>query len=147
MLPLLTLDRLILPVVVLTGIYLLLIRLIIVLTSTNDHPTSKLSSKWDVLSLNTISDNKSIIALFYLSTFVGCGSLLVGQLFVKPPKSLPFLLPLLISVYCCAHFVIFFLYFNHQQLFVTKTAAHSYYKEQHLHYSKVKTSVQIKKRV
>lgn len=113
MLPLLDLDRLIFPSVILTIIYLLSVRISIRWSS--DEKTS--TPQWDVLSLSSINDNKLFIGIFYLSTFVACSSLLVAQVFVRPPESLPFLFPLLISAYSCAHFVLFFVYFNFRQIF------------------------------
>lgn len=113
MLPLLVLDHLVFPAIVLTFIYLMLIR-ITILWTTNEKISVPI---WDVLSLSTISDNVLLIGLFYLSTIVGCSLLLFGQLFVLPPKSLPFLFPLLVSAYSCVHFVLFFVYFNFRQIF------------------------------
>lgn len=113
MLPLLDLDHLILPSVILTIVYLISIRISIRWSS--DEKTS--TPQWDVLSLSSINDNKLFIGVFYMSTFVGCSSLLVCQVFVRPPESLPFLFPLLISAYGCAHFVLFFIYFNFRQIF------------------------------
>lgn len=116
MLPLFVLDELILPFILLTVIYLILIRIVVCLST---KPKHTLSPTWDLLSFCYINDNKLIICLFYLSTFVGCSLLLLCQLVVKPPKSLPFLIPLLISTYCCLHFVGFFIYFNYRQLLST----------------------------
>lgn len=113
MLPLLVLDQLVFPTIVLTFIYLILVR-IAILWTTNEKISAPV---WDVLSLSTISDNALFICLFYLSTFVGCALLLCGQAFVPPPKSLPFLYPLLVSAYSCVHFVLFFVYFNIRQIF------------------------------
>lgn len=113
MLPLLVLDKLVWAYVSLTVIYLTMIRLVLSLTI----PTKQiLSPKWDVLLLKHIVDSELIICLYYLSTLVGCVSLLFGQQFIKPPRTLPFLFPLLISAYSCIHFVAFFIYFNYRQL-------------------------------
>lgn len=114
MLPLLSIDQLIFPTIVLTFIYLILIR-IAALWSNDAKASAPLL--WDVLSLSSISDNKLFIGVFYVSSFVGCSSLLVGHVFVRPPDSLPFLFQLLISAYSCAHFVLFFIYFNFRQIF------------------------------
>lgn len=113
MMPLLTLDHLVFPTIVLTFIYLMLVR-ITIRWITNDETSSP---KLDVLSLSSISDNKLNVGFFYLSTIVGCSSLVIGQIFVQPPESLPFLFPLLTSAYSCGHFVAFFVYFNYQQIF------------------------------
>lgn len=114
MLPLLALDQLIFPTVILTFIYLILVR--VAIRWSIDGKISGVPL-WDVLSLNSISDNKLFIGIFYLSSFVGCSLLVVGQLFIRPPSSLPFLFPLLISAYSCVHFVLFFIYFNIRQIF------------------------------
>lgn len=115
MLPLLSLDQLIFPSVVLTFTYLSLIRVAIQWSiNTEKRSTTPI---WDVLSLSNINDNKLFISSFYLSSFVGCSLLVVGQVFVRPPNSLPFLFPLLISAYSCVHFVVFFIYFNIRQIF------------------------------
>lgn len=113
MMPLLDLDHLVFPTIVLTFIYLMLIR-ITIQWITNAEISSP---KWDVLSLSSICDHKLLVGLFYLSTIVGCSSLVIGQHFVQPPKSLPFLFPLLTSAYSCGHFVVFFAYFNYRQIF------------------------------
>lgn len=115
MLPLLAIDQLIYPTIILTFIYLMLIR-VAICWSTNDK-TSTTLLLWDPLSLSSIYDNKFYIGVFYMSTFVGCSLLVVGQVFVRPPNSLPFLFPLLISAYSCVHFVLFFIYFNIRQIF------------------------------
>lgn len=113
MLPLLALDQLVFPTVILTFIYLMLIRIAILWMADKRLP----SSQWDFLSLSSISDSKLLISLFYLSCIFGCVSLLLAQLFIQPPVSLPFLFPLLNSAYSCAHFVLFFIYFNYRQIF------------------------------
>ncbi|XP_031624876.1 probable dolichyl pyrophosphate Man9GlcNAc2 alpha-1,3-glucosyltransferase isoform X2 [Contarinia nasturtii] len=116
MLPLLALDQLICPTIILTYIYLMLIR-ITIRWPTNDSTEKITAPIWDVLSFTSISDNKLFVGLFYLSSFVGCPLLVVGQLFIRPPDTLPFLFPLLISAYSCIHFVLFFIYFNIRQIF------------------------------
>lgn len=112
MMPLLALDQLVFPTVILTFIYLMLIRIAILWIADNKIP----SPQWDILSLSSISDNKLLIGLFYLSGLFGCMSLLFAQMFIQPPISLPFLFPLLNSAYSCVHFVMFFIYFNYRQL-------------------------------
>lgn len=113
MLPLLALDQLVFATIVLTFVYLVLIRITILWLS-EEKASAPL---WDVLSLSSISDNKLFICLFYLSTFVACPSLLIGQAFIQPPQALPFLFPLLLSAFSCGHFVLFFIYFNIRQIF------------------------------
>lgn len=111
MMPLLALDQLVFPAVVLTFIYLMVIRIAILWMTDNRIP----SPMWDILTLSSISDNKLLIGLFYLSCLFGCPTLLFAQMFVRPPVTLPFLFPLLNSAYSCVHFVLFFIYFNYRQ--------------------------------
>ncbi|XP_050089551.1 probable dolichyl pyrophosphate Man9GlcNAc2 alpha-1,3-glucosyltransferase [Anopheles aquasalis] len=56
-----------------------------------------------------------LLPLFYLS-LLGQMALLSAFLFAEPPVALPFLYPLAISAYSFGHFVLFFVYFNIQQL-------------------------------
>lgn len=116
MLPLLAIDQLIYPTIILTFIYLMLIR-VAIRWSINDKISTSSLLLWDPLSLSNICDNKLYIGIFYVSTFIGCSLLVVGQVFVRPPNSLPFLFSLLISAYSCVHFVLFFIYFNIRQIF------------------------------
>ncbi|XP_033207245.1 dolichyl pyrophosphate Man9GlcNAc2 alpha-1,3-glucosyltransferase [Belonocnema kinseyi] len=65
--------------------------------------------------LSAVIDKETlIIVLFYLSM----GSLVVLTFisrFMQPPKQYPDLFPLLVSVFSCGHFVLFFIYFNYRQ--------------------------------
>lgn len=115
MLPLLVLDQLVYATVILTIIYLALIRVSIRWSISDEKITPQ--PLWDVLSLSRLSDNNILIGIIYMSSFVGCSLLVVAQLFMRPPNTLPFLFPLLISAYSCAHFVLFFVYFNIRQIF------------------------------
>lgn len=58
--------------------------------------------------LQTVSSHASVVG--------GLG-LCALSLIVPPPKKLPDLFPLLNAVYCCAHFLLFLLYFNYRMLF------------------------------
>uniref|UniRef100_A0A1Q3FH89 Alpha-1,3-glucosyltransferase n=1 Tax=Culex tarsalis TaxID=7177 RepID=A0A1Q3FH89_CULTA len=62
-------------------------------------------SRWDI----------ALVHLFYAS-LVAQAMLLLAFQYVPPPPNLPFLWPLLISAFSCGHFVLFFVYFNCQQL-------------------------------
>lgn len=55
------------------------------------------------------------LAAFYLS-LSGVLLLSVVSRYVKPPERYPDLFPLLVSVYSCGHFLLFFVYFNYVQL-------------------------------
>ena len=48
---------------------------------------------------------------------VGVVILSLTAILVPPPEHLPDLFPLVISVYSCAHFLMFLAYFHHAQLF------------------------------
>ncbi|XP_011645953.1 probable dolichyl pyrophosphate Man9GlcNAc2 alpha-1,3-glucosyltransferase [Pogonomyrmex barbatus] len=69
------------------------------------------------LLLDLLNYNKKswLLVMFYVSISSALLLSIVSQ-FVKPPERYPDLFPLLISVYSCGHFVIFFIYFNYVQL-------------------------------
>lgn len=117
MLPLLAVDRLVLAYVATSLIYLLLIRLVL---ATEASAKDSANAKWDILLLHRISANQLLHVLFYASSLIGCTALAVCHLFVQPPARFPHLFPLLISVYCCCHFLLFLVYFNYKQ-WTTKT--------------------------
>ncbi|EFN83426.1 dolichyl pyrophosphate Man9GlcNAc2 alpha-1,3-glucosyltransferase isoform X1 [Harpegnathos saltator] len=54
------------------------------------------------------------LVTFYLS-LSGVLLLSVASKYVKPPERYPDLFPLLVSVYSCGHFLLFFVYFNYAQ--------------------------------
>lgn len=56
-----------------------------------------------------------IIVLFY-SSVLGIIILSVVSGFLNPPNKYPDLFALLVSMYSCGHFIIFYLYFNYKQL-------------------------------
>ncbi|XP_045771294.1 dolichyl pyrophosphate Man9GlcNAc2 alpha-1,3-glucosyltransferase [Maniola jurtina] len=58
---------------------------------------------------------KLLSTLFFLSLQGMCW-LALGALLVAPPPRYPDLFPLLISVFCCLHFLLFLAYFTRQQL-------------------------------
>ena len=61
-----------------------------------------------------IENKKLIMALFYLS--IGTSVVLsFTSRFMQPPKQYPDLFPLLVSVFSCGHFILFFVYFNYRQ--------------------------------
>lgn len=67
-------------------------------------------------SCSAARDKKSwLLAAFYLS-LSGALLLSIASGHVKPPERYPDLFPLLVSVYSCGHFLLFFIYFNHAQL-------------------------------
>lgn len=60
-------------------------------------------------------DNQLKQILFSCS-MTGVVILSLANNFINPPKRYPDLFPLLISIYCCIHFCLFFIYFNYQQI-------------------------------
>ncbi|XP_053697970.1 probable dolichyl pyrophosphate Man9GlcNAc2 alpha-1,3-glucosyltransferase [Sabethes cyaneus] len=92
----------------------------------NNFQSSKKSFLLDCFNLNSLLQNrpgkKSLVNTALLHGFytftVGQVILLICFVYVQPPRHLPFLWPLLISAYSCAHFVLFFIYYNYLQ-FVT----------------------------
>lgn len=112
MLPLLVVDRLVLAYVCTNLIYLLLIRLVL---EAETSEKDRINAKWDCLLLHRINANRFLHILFYASSVVGCAALAICHLFVAAPKRFPHLFPLLISVYCCCHFMLFLCYFNYKQ--------------------------------
>ncbi|XP_076665114.1 putative dolichyl pyrophosphate Man9GlcNAc2 alpha-1,3-glucosyltransferase [Andrena cerasifolii] len=56
-----------------------------------------------------------IIVLFY-SSILGIIILSIVSGFLNPPNKYPDLFALLVSMYSCGHFIIFYLYFNYKQL-------------------------------
>lgn len=71
--------------------------------------------------LNLASYNKRswLLILFY-GSILGVLFLSIVSRFVKPPGRYPDLFPLLVSIYSCSHFLIFYMYFNYIQLFILK---------------------------
>lgn len=54
----------------------------------------------------------------FCGSVVGAIILSVASVVFRPPENYPDLFPLLISVYSCGHFCVFFLYFNYKQIYV-----------------------------
>lgn len=57
-----------------------------------------------------------VVHVLMVVSFLGSLTLTIAFLVFKPPAAYPDLFPLLISAYCCVHFVGFFVYFNVVQL-------------------------------
>lgn len=101
-----------------------------------NHKTNSSSSKGKLKlkkggRVQQYKKNKSVLNLpsydkkfWLLSAFYGSvlGMLLLSifSKFIKPPERYPDLFPLLVSIYSCGHFLIFFAYFNYVQLFSSK---------------------------
>lgn len=111
MFSLLVVDNLVLAFVAANLLYLILLRIILTLTT---KPTYE-DALWDICLLSRISDNRVGRIAFYLSTVLGTSILCSCLLFAPPPANLPHIFPLLIAIYSCCHFVLFFIYFNCRQ--------------------------------
>lgn len=112
MLPLLVVDKLVMAYVCTNLIYLLMIKLVL----TAGAPTkNQANAKWDILLLSRLSSSQLLHVSFYASSLIGCSALTICHLFVTAPSRFPHLFPLLISVYCCSHFLLFLCYFNYKQ--------------------------------
>ncbi|XP_041972004.1 dolichyl pyrophosphate Man9GlcNAc2 alpha-1,3-glucosyltransferase-like isoform X1 [Aricia agestis] len=118
MLPLLLKDGLLIPLIctslVYTGCYSIALQLAV--------PSSGILSFFSAKTVyKAVNTNYNSIYLKFLSTIFffslqGMFWLALGTSFVKPPERYPDLFPVLISLFSCAHFVFFFVYFNYCQL-------------------------------
>ncbi|KAL0134882.1 hypothetical protein PUN28_001575 [Cardiocondyla obscurior] len=70
----------------------------------------------DLLNYN----KRSWLLVAFYGSILGALVLSVFSKFVKPPERYPDLFSLLVSIYSCGHFLIFFIYFNYIQLFVLR---------------------------
>lgn len=71
-----------------------------------------------------------LLVVFY-GSISGAMLLSIVSQFVKPSERYPDLFPLLISIYSCGHFLIFFIYFNYVQLFVLRKEIIAYKVKSH----------------
>lgn len=90
-------------------------------SSTTTKTDKNSSQKYNIFSLKSLKlhYNFWIVYLFYIS-IAGVILLSVISYFLKSPQRYPDLYPLLVSVYSCGHFIIFYMYFNYKQIFVSK---------------------------
>lgn len=63
---------------------------------------------------------RSWLLVAFYGSISGALLLSIVSPYVKPPERYPDLFPLLVSIYSCGHFLIFFIYFNYVQLFVLR---------------------------
>ncbi|XP_013167634.1 PREDICTED: dolichyl pyrophosphate Man9GlcNAc2 alpha-1,3-glucosyltransferase [Papilio xuthus] len=124
MLPLLMKDGLLLPFIATTLIYISVYSIALKMANNT-------SGLFTFINANkvykTIQKDKSkdsmflkIVSHYFFFSLVGMVFLTICLIYVKPPLMFPDLYPLLISVYSCSHFLLFFLYFNYQQLILPK---------------------------
>ncbi|XP_066600567.1 probable dolichyl pyrophosphate Man9GlcNAc2 alpha-1,3-glucosyltransferase isoform X2 [Prorops nasuta] len=64
--------------------------------------------------------SQTLKLILFTISMLGALTLSIASISVKPPEKYPDLFPLLISVYSCAHFSLFYLYFNYKQIFSNK---------------------------
>ncbi|EZA60360.1 hypothetical protein DMN91_011301 [Ooceraea biroi] len=70
---------------------------------------------------NLLKYNKrTYLFIAFCGSMLGVSVLSIVSKFVEPPKKYPDLFPLLVSIYSCGHFLIFFAYFNYVQLFASR---------------------------
>lgn len=112
MTPLLIRDGLLLSYVLTSGLYLLIIRLI---GGQKEQSPPKQRLSFDVFNIGALTNKDYLVFPFYLSAIVGCAILVAGLAFIPPPAKFPHLFPVLIAVYSCLHFLLFFAYFNIRQ--------------------------------
>jgi len=74
--------------------------------------------KKNIVLSDLLNYKKSWLLLAFYGSISGVLLLSIINQFVKPPERYPDLFPLLVSIYSCGHFLIFFVYFNYIQLFV-----------------------------
>lgn len=124
MLPLLIKDGLIIPFIATNCIYICFFSICIKLVHTNSGIFSIFNAN---LVYGAMQPNKSntsnlnnLLSTNFILSFLGMCMMTYGALFIKPPPKLPDLFPLLISVYSCCHFFLFFLYFYGQQFKIPK---------------------------
>lgn len=124
MLPLLIRDGLIVPFVATTLIYMVFFSISIKIA----NPSSGIFAMFSAFKVySSVKPNKlknsmflNLLSLNFLFSCLGMVGLTLGAMFIKPLPKFPDLWPLLISVYSCSHFILFFLYFNYQQLLIPK---------------------------
>ncbi|XP_058821452.1 probable dolichyl pyrophosphate Man9GlcNAc2 alpha-1,3-glucosyltransferase [Topomyia yanbarensis] len=123
MIPLLHKDNLLIAYIALTAITLALLK--VALSTMNHGKSPKNAFLVDIFNIESFLQHnsgkvswKNLVWVYgFYGSLVGQTVLLIAYLNFKPPTHLPFLWPLLISAYSCAHFVMFFIYFNYIQFF------------------------------
>lgn len=110
MFPLLSRDSLTLPTLTLTLLFTLITKSLGLLS-----PLEESSSAQRVKPIHTRSWTDLLVSSAFVISLTVCAGLCAAHEFVAPPKDLPHLWPLLISVYCAGHFVLFGLYFHYIQ--------------------------------
>ncbi|XP_063832894.1 dolichyl pyrophosphate Man9GlcNAc2 alpha-1,3-glucosyltransferase [Ostrinia nubilalis] len=119
MLPLLIKDGLIIPFVGLNVIYISFFTICLRLARLNAGVFSFMNAS---LVYQTISQKREssvfmkLLSTAFFFSLLGMFWLTIGSVCVEPPPQYPDLFPLLVSMYSCCHYVMFFIYFNYQQI-------------------------------
>ncbi|XP_059054835.1 dolichyl pyrophosphate Man9GlcNAc2 alpha-1,3-glucosyltransferase [Achroia grisella] len=120
MLPLLLKDGLLIPFVATHVIYICFYSISIKLAQPNAGFFSFFNAKRLAKAVQGAENENSVLvnllSVNFFFSFLGMVFMTVASVVIVPPPSYPDLFPLMISVYCCSHFLLFFIYFNHQQL-------------------------------
>lgn len=124
MLPLLLKDGLLIPYISTTLIYLGIYSVALKLSQPDAGLFTFLNANrvYKMIQRNEKGNSMflKLVSFYFFFSLLGMLILTLGILFVKPPNKFPDLFPLLISVYSCSHFILFFLYFNYQQFSMPK---------------------------
>lgn len=125
MLPLLIKDGLLIPFVGTTMIYVVAYSIILKMADQNTRFFSIFSAYRVYKAIRPNNIKKSVyfnvLSTNFLLSCLGMVVLTFAAVYMKPLPRFPDLLPLLISVYSCVHFVIFFIYFNRLQFSLPPT--------------------------
>ncbi|CAG9791272.1 unnamed protein product [Diatraea saccharalis] len=119
MLPLLIKDGLVMPFVGTNIIYICFYSICLRLSQTNSSIFSFMNANLVYRAINDTKEDSVFLKLLSTSFFVslfGMFWLTVGSVFVEPPPQYPDIFPLLVSMYSCIHFIMFFIYFNYKQI-------------------------------
>lgn len=119
MFPLLLKDGLFLAFIATSGIYLTLTKFLLDFMKDKKVKQNFLQVLINMGSKKTKSQwiERLAVAAFVISTVLEM-ALVLAYFLVEPPKTLPFLHPLLVSAFSCCHFVMFFAYFTVKQYLV-----------------------------
>lgn len=119
MLPLLLKDGLLVPFIATNVIYICVYSICLKLA----HPKAGFFSIFNAEEVYRIINPKSeksmllkLLSINFFFSVVFMFLLTQAAVLLQPPPQYPDLFPLLISVYSCSQFILFFLYFNYQQL-------------------------------
>lgn len=120
MLPLLLKDGLLVPFIGTNIIYFCAYSIVLNIANPKGGLMSFFSANQVYSSIQPVKKEHvfllKLVSINFFLSVLGMIGLTLATVFIEPPPNYPDLFPLLISVYCCSHFLLFFLYFNYQQL-------------------------------